>query len=737
MKSISLILALHNHQPVGNFDHVLEWAYEKSYKPFLDLLEAHPSIPVVIHNTGCLADFLMARHPDYFDRLRALVEAGRLEIMSGGYYEPILPAIPEEDRIGQIRKLSQFVQDTTGFEPQGMWTAERVWEPQLPFAMRQAGMRYTILDDSHFFASGLEEKDTLGYYLTEDQGSSVAVFPSSEKLRYTIPFADVQETLDWLAQYASEGDSPLAVLGDDGEKFGVWPETYEHVYGDGKKKKGWLEEFFTALEDNADWIRLTTFSKALKAIPPLGRIYLPAASYVEMMTWALPEKKQRLFDDFRHELKDREDFKTIEPFVRGGFWRNFLAKYEESNHMHKRMLRASAAAAEALKKNHRKPERREALERAQDLVWQAQCNCAYWHGVFGGLYLPHLRSAVYERLIGAEAILRENGEKPRTKVERVDFDCDGADEIFVETPALTLCVKPSMGGALAEIDDLRSRVNLTDTLTRRKEAYHEKVARAVLWEEKPETANGEAPAEEEEKAAESIHDIVRAKEPDLEKRLIYDWHRRSACLAHFMSGWTKIEDFASGRYNEDGDFVNQPFAIREARVREDGVAEVVLRRKGGLYQGGGVRWMTMTRRILAASDEATFRVVHELENTSSLGAQALFGLEWIVNFLAPAAEDRYVFINGRTLEEPSVGAIAEDKWVETFGMADEWRDLRVEFRLGKPARLWRLPIETVSLSEAGFERVHQGTVLMPLWPLNLTPGEKASFEIEVRCGKAK
>lgn len=81
-------------------------------------------------------------------------------------------------------------------------------------------------------------------------------------------------------------------------------------------------------------------------------------------------------------------------FVRGGFWRSFMVRYPEVNTMHKKMLRVSrkveAVEDPALK------------SRAQDNLWAGQCNCPYWHGVFGGIYLPHIRTANYERLLATE-----------------------------------------------------------------------------------------------------------------------------------------------------------------------------------------------------------------------------------------------------------------------------------------------------------------------------------------------
>src|ERR1044072_5704898 len=87
----------------------------------------------------------------------------------------------------------------------------------------------------------------------------------------------------------------------------------------------------------------------------------------------------------------------LKRFVKGGIWRNFLMKYPESNAMYKKMLRVSSKV-HAGKKN----------EAALDHLWAGQCNCAYWHGVFGGLYLPVLRQAIYRNLIEAERILDED-----------------------------------------------------------------------------------------------------------------------------------------------------------------------------------------------------------------------------------------------------------------------------------------------------------------------------------------
>ncbi|MBN1966633.1 MAG: 4-alpha-glucanotransferase, partial [Anaerolineae bacterium] len=176
---IFLSLVFHNHQPVGQFDFVNEHCVKVAYEPFLDLMERHPAVKCGIHFTGSLLDYLVAHQKPLLKRVRALVERGQLEVLSGGYYEPILTTLPDEDKIGQIQKLSAAVEEHFGMRPRGMWLAERVWEPHLVRPIAQAGIEYVIIDDTHFEAAGYsKERELFGYFVSEEQGYTVRVFPT-------------------------------------------------------------------------------------------------------------------------------------------------------------------------------------------------------------------------------------------------------------------------------------------------------------------------------------------------------------------------------------------------------------------------------------------------------------------------------------------------------------------------------------------------------------------------------
>ena len=208
MPKVQFIFAIHNHQPVGNFDFVAEDAYQKSYLPFIKVLERHQAIKITLHYTGILYHFFEQHHPEFIDMLRKLVEEGRAEILSGGFYEPILAMLPHEDKIGQVRALTDYIKRVLGYDAQGLWLAERVWEPHLPNAIAAAGINHVVVDDFHFKMAGLRDDELDGYYLTEEQDGILRMFPGSEKLRYLIPFHPPEETHQPSVRFPLNGAQP-------------------------------------------------------------------------------------------------------------------------------------------------------------------------------------------------------------------------------------------------------------------------------------------------------------------------------------------------------------------------------------------------------------------------------------------------------------------------------------------------------------------------------------------------
>ena len=560
MNKVSFALLIHSHQPVGNFDHVMEEAYRKSYGPFLQALVRHPRIRLSLHFSGILLEWIGKEHPEYFHQLRGLVTRGQVELVGGGYYEPILAVIPDADKHAQIRKLADYLHRHFGSNVRGAWVAERIWEPTLPRPLVEAGVDYVVLDDTHFLAAGLEPDQLRGSYISEEDGFAIRLVPSLKALRYTIPFREPAQTLEILREGVGRPDA-LFAMGDDGEKFGVWPGTYDYVF-----KNGWMERFFDAIEGSESWLETTTVSDYLRTHPPLGRIYLPTASYAEMMEWSLPAKASADFKSCLEESEHIPNGGRFQRFLRGGMWRNFLSKYPESNQMQKQVLRLSHHLQQAYAPAEMATEKADLICAARAHLMAAQCNDAYWHGIFGGLYAPHLRSASLRHLIEAESLVdqvesRDADAKPR--IESTDFDADGHEEILVHQGVGGMIVRPADGGTVSSLRFKPAKVELINSLMRRPEAYHAMVRKQVSSQASPR----EGPA--------SIHDLTLSKEAHLDALLRYDRYARHGFRTYLFPGTKSWQDYDYLHLDENIDLAGgdwKTFPIRS------GAAAVELRR---------------------------------------------------------------------------------------------------------------------------------------------------------------
>src|SRR5262245_60800833 len=149
MGQCTLLLAFHNHQPDGNFEHVFAQGFADCYGPLLTTLAEFPKIRCALHHTGALLAWIEKHQPDYAATLKRLAQNGQIEIMGGGFYEPMLAVLPERDAVGQIEMMNAWCRDKLGVTPEGMWLAERVWEPALAQLIGQTGLKYTLTDDTH------------------------------------------------------------------------------------------------------------------------------------------------------------------------------------------------------------------------------------------------------------------------------------------------------------------------------------------------------------------------------------------------------------------------------------------------------------------------------------------------------------------------------------------------------------------------------------------------------------
>lgn len=706
MKTINLILGNHNHQPVGNFDFVFESTYQKAYKPFLDMLEKYKDIKFNFHYTGSLLSWIEKNHPEHIEKLKNLAKEKRIEIQSGGFYEPIMPSIPDKDKDIQIKKLNNYIKDKFKVKANGAWIAERVWEPTLVKNLAKNGIEYIMIDDSQFLTTGIDTKNIYGYFITDNENYKLNIFPISQELRYLIPFREAKKSIEYLKSIATEEGDRVVVLHDDGEKYGDWPGTQKWVYED-----KWLENFFEALSKEKDIIKTTTYSEYIKKYPPISKIYIPNGSYEEMLTWVLPAKVQDEFHSKLEELKKSNENEIITRFMRGGFWRNYFSKYSESNRMNKRMIYASNIF-DRFKFKRNKDKIKEDKEIALDYLLQGQCNCPYWHGTFGGLYLNNLRHATYSNLIKSTSISEKNiyGENYFIK-KNIDFDMDGRDEVIISSEKETL-IFHSLSGSLIEWDLKKENpINLIDTLKRREEAYHISAMRNTNNDNQNEVHV-------------SIHEIAKKVDEKIAKYLVFDKNEKVFGVDHFLNKIPSTEEFQLLQYEENADFFESFYKIIEDKIDKD-FANVIFKRKGKING----KEINLIKKYIVNS-KGGFLLEATFENKSGEEIEFVYALENNITLLAGGEKDRYYTGEDKRISE---NLSETGEWTgKIFAMTDEaYIKIKILIEAEEETTFLYMPNYTISDAVDKLEMNYQNSTIVCLKKINLKPNEKKYYKIKV------
>ncbi len=649
-KPKSFIFCVHAHQPVGNFGSVFEEAYEKCYRPFFEVLESHPRFPIVFHMSGSLVDWLESNKPEFLRLLARLSGTHDIEFLGGAYYEPIYGLIPKRDLVGQLGLMQKKLGDLFGKKLEGAWLTERVWDPDLVEPLVSSGLCYTVLDDSHFEKAGLRAPVT-GYYSTRQGAHQLDLFASIKALRYLIPFRDIYDTAAYLHSLKTNPEQ-VVVFADDCEKFGLWPGTHDTAYG-----QKWLDRFFTMMESD-ERVRLFTFGRYRKEFKARRTVRIPHGSYGEMMEWS------------------------------GGRFDNFFKKYPESRYMKERMLQVSELVAKKDVSQGRSLD----FERSKTALYRAQCNCSYWHGVFGGLYLHHLRSSVFENLIKADAWLSDG-----TGFDLVPL---GSGESWrLRQKDQVSFFNARYGAAMEELDYLPTAANLLCTLQRRPEPYHRFVVPNLNG------IKAFAPV--------SIHQILGVKDKGLEKKLCYDGYRKLSFLDHFFAAPVSAGDFQRSSYKEAGDFVDGVYAAE--LQKSPGVERLHFERKGSVRLGKK-KFLLRVKKSVDAPAVGTVRVAYEIRNESRQRLSFCFGVEF--NF---------------SIGELSMALGVTESQVLSRTFKDAWRGLEIRLSTDSEALMHATPQETVSGSESGLESTYQQLAVLFQKEMTIDPknSAKQTFTLEV------
>ncbi len=454
METVKLLFGTYNSQPAGSDDYQFEKAYQEAYKPFLTVLYNYPQIRVVLHYSGILLEWLEKNHPEFLMLLNEMVKRKQVELLGGGFYDPILPMIPGPDRIGQIELLTTFIRKRFGKRPRGSWITRQIWEPSLVYMLNSSGMDYIFLEDTQFLEAGADEKDLIAPCITEDQGKIINVFPISSEFHSLIPYESPEKVIQTIIDYGAKRDTVVLSILESGENYGLRNKTGKICYQD-----GWFERFFTLLIEN-DNLELVSPGIFLKNYIPEKKFYFPCTVF----TNGMPVLKTK------EKIRENAGECTVKPF-----FRQILTKYPESNLLYAKMIYTNILVNQIRGDKYRKKTAREEL-------WRGQCNNAYGYVLPGGIYCSRLRKAAYNALIEAEKITHEKGIFIPSVIA-VDFDMDGRKEYLYQGNELNAYIHEK-GGILFELDFLPKSWNYLDSMSRYLEPEVKNATNGKLVEDK-------------------------------------------------------------------------------------------------------------------------------------------------------------------------------------------------------------------------------------------------------------
>jgi hypothetical protein len=685
MQRLALVIGTHSHLPLGQPEDTAEDVYQRALRPFLSTLYAFPEVPAALHYSGLLLDWLEDRHPELVMLIAEMVGRRQVEIVGGGYYDPILPMIPANDRLGQLEKMTTHLRVRFGTRPRGCWLAEQVWDPSLASTLRTGGMEYTFLDETQLALAGLSGDDLMRAHVAEDQGKHVAIIPVQTRLlarAASMRPAHLVAALEAIARTA--GPSTVVALIADGNRPG--PPFASN---------GWLEELLGLVREHAAWLEPVTPSAHLRAAPPSARLYLPNCSSELVAEWSLDPERRRAWRTARDAAGDGASAAGdgasaagdgasaagdgasaagdgAPPAPPGGYFRQFFVRYPESGLMYAKMMHTHVLVNQLRGDRYKK-------RAAQNELWKGQSHHAYWYGGAGGLHANGQRKAVYRSLIEAEKIIRAT-EIFAPSIIGVDFDADNAVEYLYQGSELNAYLH-TRGGALFELDFLPASWNYLDTLVSREASRSDA---------------GRLP--------------------------------RHAFIEHFLDDASSLEGFAAGA----GDTALFGRTIWETAELNRTLPEVLLRTAGTVATGGREAAVRVEKRFVFRP--RSIDVYYRVAPLSGAGLRTRLGVEINVALASRTSAGGRLFLVGEDAST-EIGTDPRDiRSATSLLVRDVPNGVSITISSAAPFRCWSLPMETPAPGDGG--PAYQSQCLVPQWELDLAPGEAWENHLSVGFEKA-
>lgn len=258
---------LHIYQPPNQLERVLDKIVGECYKPLFDLINNKPGSRFTLNLNWSLTELLLKQgYTDVLAKIQEGLKKHRLEITGTAAYHAILPLIPRDEQIRQIRVNYEKNRGVFGeyYKPKGFFPPEMAFGHDIIEAIKEEKYKWTITDDQPFNCIHNEVPfnyvpvmDGLPVFLRSNLWSnkiSMESHPDGSKF-------SGREICEWLINDMNDwwkGQDGYIIIAMDGETFGHHVKGYIELF---------LESFIDEIKRRKDQIKMVHITKLLKKFP--------------------------------------------------------------------------------------------------------------------------------------------------------------------------------------------------------------------------------------------------------------------------------------------------------------------------------------------------------------------------------------------------------------------------------------------------------------------------------------
>ena len=432
VKVLNFCFSLTANSTVLSTSSTPEQQYQKVYKKIISFLYQNPECRMSFSFSGPQLEWFEKKHPEVLQIFRELVARKQVELLGGGYYNPVFPLLAPVDRSGQIELLTAELRRITGKRPRGLSILSSVWDNSLIPCFQNCGMEWIQLDSSL-----IQEKNI--HYLPlilSEQGKIMKILPAYRNLDSTKTPQEYLTDLVNKVEEKTKNDEYSSYVTERIILVNLELEKCEKFIAN-----GWLESFFKTAKES--------FSENVKICLPTEYIHRAQDFVPSFIGRGIRDDVAKWADVPYEQTKKEGDVPVL--------INNFLLTYSRCRSLYNRELYISMLISNCHGDKARKTCARSSL-------WKAQAGETILCSPEGVFADNELRQNAYKNLTEAEKFVRDAAEF-KESVTSFDYNADGHNEYICSMEKYTACIS-RRSGQVKELNIIHNSGNYADNLRR-------------------------------------------------------------------------------------------------------------------------------------------------------------------------------------------------------------------------------------------------------------------------------